>query len=53
MDPNPNRSVCEGASFLALFQHDEEKKEKRVHMKVSRIFRSLLLAQTLLIATSV
>ena len=52
MDPNPNRSVCEGARFSALFQHDEEKKEKRVHMKVSRICRNLLLAQTLLIATS-
>ena len=53
MDSNLKRSVCEGASFLALFQHDEENKEKRVHMKVSRIFGSLLLAQTLLIATSV
>ena len=51
MDPNPHRSVCEGASFLALFQHDEEKKEKRVHMKVSRSAKSLLLGQAL-IATS-
>jgi hypothetical protein len=53
MDPIPKRLVCEGVSFLALFQHDEENKEKRVHMKVSRIFKSLLLSQTLLIATSV
>jgi hypothetical protein len=53
MDPIPKRFVCEGVSFLALFQHDEEKKEKRVHMKVSRTFKSLLLSQTLLIATSV